>query len=236
MTEQDFVRRLLDYDDKVPAAVDPDRIVAMARSTRTRRRMWLAGGLVAVVVSVVGVGIRAHVLDRGSTGSDPSAHGDVDKALAALRKAGTPVVVVDTSATGWRAVVYVSKDDSVCGGAVSDVDGRVSLSCWGSLSDRPDDRWLGRPAFQALPSPFENGNRVLVIGLMRCDADAVSIDFLGRTTAGHVVSLRALGGPGRFLAAYTAWLPIGNATAYGTADIASIDVTSGGHAAACGQR
>jgi hypothetical protein len=196
-----------------------------------RTRALASRALVPLVVLVAVVGLSACTVNGSLSGDD----GDLAPADITALVAATPAyrahppdggpVVVDESLRGWRSMVWLSADDQFCSGSV-DIVGRgrgdLAFNCWLPVTDEvfaDGAPPVSLPAFQALPTPFDSGDRVLVIGLAR--ADVATVEFTFRSAAVSVPT-KTLAAAGSTLSVYAAWLPLNGATAYGSNEITSL--------------
>jgi hypothetical protein len=162
--------------------------------------------------------------------------GAEDPANVASLLTGTPTytahppdgepVVVDESVPGWRSLLWTSVDGQICSGTIGvsgHARGNAALTCLMVASDIQFPAGaapVGLPAFQALPTPFDNADKVLVIGLARGDVGSVGITFRGHTVDATAHTIRS--GLHPELVAYAAWLPLDGATSYGSGDISAL--------------
>jgi hypothetical protein len=206
--------------------VPPEIIIARGKQFQHRRRVGLAiAALCALALAVP----LANRLVRPDGGND-------DPADLALALSGTPEyaahppdgdpVVVDDSVAGWRSLAWASVDGQICAGTVGvsgHARGSVGLTCT-TVADDPQfpagAAPVYLPAFQALPTPNDNDDKVLVIGLARSDVGSVGITFRGHKVNATVHEV--VRGPRPELMAYAAWLPLDGATSYGTRDISAL--------------
>jgi hypothetical protein len=184
--------------------------------------------MVAVVaLAIVGLlqvtGPRRHAMSPPNP-TDP---------VAVRHNPQEPLVDIDTGVAGWHTFAFVTNDEQVCGGSASTTSSDLAVTCWMSAAQAATGTWIALPAFQALPDPAFVGDRVLVIGLLRCSATKVELTFHNRTVVAAVQPMPIHGRAG--LSIYATWLPLDGATTYGTGDLTSLTPEDGDNPATCPQ-